>query len=77
MHLMEDESDARIVQSTIDLSRNLGISVVAEGVEDGLTLDRLGNIGCDQAQGYFLSRPLTPDDFAAWHLRRARQSSAA
>ena len=77
MHLMEDESDARIVQSTIDLSRNLGISVVAEGVEDALTLDRLGNIGCDQAQGYFLSRPLTPDDFAAWHLRRARQSSAA
>ena len=65
------------MQSTIDLSRNLGISVVAEGVEDALTLDRLGNIGCDQAQGYFLSRPLTPDDFAAWHLRRARQSSAA
>ena len=77
MHLMQDESDARIVQSTIDLSRNLGISVVAEGVEDELTLDRLGNIGCDQAQGYFLSRPLTPDDFATWHLRRAHQSSAA
>jgi EAL domain-containing protein (putative c-di-GMP-specific phosphodiesterase class I) len=77
MHLIEDESDARIVQSTIDLSRNLGISVVAEGVEDELTLDRLGNIGCDQAQGYFLSRPLTPDDFANWHLRRAHQSSAA
>jgi diguanylate cyclase len=77
MHLMEDESDARIVQSTIDLSRNMGISVVAEGVEDAPTLDKLGSIGCDQAQGFFLSRPLTPDEFAVWHRQRARQSSAA
>jgi diguanylate cyclase (GGDEF)-like protein len=79
MHLIEDESDARIVQSTIDLSRNMGILVVAEGVEDAATLDRLGSIGCDQAQGYFLSRPVPPEEFAAWHVERsvARESSAA
>jgi diguanylate cyclase (GGDEF)-like protein len=64
--MANDESDARIVQSTIDLGRNLGLRVVAEGVEDAAILSRLGDIGCDDAQGYYLSRPLPADDFSAW-----------
>ena len=70
MHLTTDESDARIVQSTIDLSRNLGLRVVAEGVEDAETLGRLTDIGCHDAQGFFLSRPLPAAAFATWYAQR-------
>ena len=61
-----DESDARIVQSTIDLGRNLGLRVVAEGVETESILNQLHDIGCHEAQGFYLSRPLEPDAFAQW-----------
>ena len=71
MQMRTDESDERIVQSTIDLSRNLGLRVVAEGVEDGETLSRLGEIGCHDAQGFYLGRPLPADAFADWHAERA------
>lgn len=50
--------DASIVNSIIQLSQNLGYSVVAEGVETQNTLDSLTQLGCDYAQGYFISRPL-------------------
>jgi diguanylate cyclase (GGDEF)-like protein/PAS domain S-box-containing protein len=53
----EDDDDAVIVRSTIELAHNLGLTVVAEGVEDGIALDMLGNYRCDRAQGYFLGRP--------------------
>jgi EAL domain-containing protein (putative c-di-GMP-specific phosphodiesterase class I) len=55
-----------IVRSTIDLGHNLGLKVVAEGVEDAAGLQRLKDLGCDQAQGYFVSRPLPADDLALW-----------
>ncbi|MGZ4264697.1 MAG: EAL domain-containing protein [Solirubrobacteraceae bacterium] len=42
------------------------MKVIAEGVEDELTLKRLATLGCDLAQGYHLSRPLAPDAFADW-----------
>ena len=71
MQMRTDESDERIVQSTIDLSRNLGLRVVAEGVEDGETLSRLGEIGCHDAQGFYLGRPLPADAFGDWHAERA------
>jgi EAL domain-containing protein (putative c-di-GMP-specific phosphodiesterase class I) len=45
-------SDAVIVRSTIDLARNLGLTVVAEGVEDRDVLDELSDLGCDTAQGW-------------------------
>jgi EAL domain-containing protein (putative c-di-GMP-specific phosphodiesterase class I) len=54
-----DENDAVIVRSTIDLARNLGLRVTAEGVEDGPTWARLQALGCDRAQGYYLSRPVS------------------
>ena len=64
--MVNDHSDLTIVRSTIDLSHNLGLTVVAEGVEDGETLERLAALHCDRAQGYFVSRPLPADAFTAW-----------
>ncbi len=64
--MMTNENDAVIVQSTVDLGRNLGMRVVAEGVEDQATMDRLAELGCDVAQGYFLSRPIPAARFGAW-----------
>ena len=53
-----DENDGAIVRSTIDLARNLGLRVVAEGVETSEIWTELRDLGCDFAQGYLISRPL-------------------
>lgn len=58
-----NRDDAVIVRSTVDLAHNLGLAVIAEGVETAATLEMLREMGCDQIQGYFISRPLPPDDF--------------
>ena len=58
-----DDDDARIVRSTIDLAQGMGLRVVAEGVETAQTWNRLTRLGCDIAQGYYLSRALAPDEF--------------
>jgi EAL domain-containing protein (putative c-di-GMP-specific phosphodiesterase class I) len=55
-----------IVRSTIDLGRNLGLEVVAEGVETEEVWDRLSDLGCDVAQGYYLSRPKSPQELTDW-----------
>jgi EAL domain-containing protein (putative c-di-GMP-specific phosphodiesterase class I) len=70
----EDEDDATIVRSTIDLGRNLGLDVVAEGVENEQVWDRLRALGCTAAQGYYLSRPVPAEELGAWlqHRRVAR-----
>jgi diguanylate cyclase (GGDEF)-like protein len=67
-HVAIDESDAAIVRSTIGLAHDLGLSVVAEGVEDQATLDLLNTLGCDVAQGYFVSRPLPASAIGEWLL---------
>jgi diguanylate cyclase (GGDEF)-like protein len=64
--MARDASDAVIVRSTIDLAHNIGLNVVAEGVEDETTLDRLRSMGCDMAQGYHVSKPLTAADVLTW-----------
>ncbi|MGE0680387.1 MAG: putative bifunctional diguanylate cyclase/phosphodiesterase [Candidatus Binatia bacterium] len=64
--MANDDNDATIVRSTIDLGHNLGLKVVAEGIEDKATWDLLAAWGCDLAQGYFLSRPLPALDFVSW-----------
>ncbi len=64
--MLDARRDAVIVESTIDLARKLGLRAVAEGVEDGDTSDALADLGCDQAQGYFFSRPLPADQLEAW-----------
>ena len=66
MNMATDESDAKIVRSTVDLAHNLGLTVVAEGVENSLIWDKLQALQCDEAQGYFMSRPIAADAFAQW-----------
>jgi diguanylate cyclase (GGDEF)-like protein len=64
--LLSDQSDLIIVRSTIELGHDLGLRVTAEGVEDELTLKQLALLGCEVAQGFFISRPLAPAAFASW-----------
>jgi diguanylate cyclase (GGDEF)-like protein/PAS domain S-box-containing protein len=59
-------SDAVIVRSTIDLGRNLGLAVVAEGVEDQTSLDLLGEYGCDSVQGYLVSMACAAEELTTW-----------
>jgi diguanylate cyclase (GGDEF)-like protein len=63
--LLHDDSDLIIVRSTISLGHDLGLNVIAEGVEDEMTLKRLAMLGCDLAQGYHLGRPIPSDAFLA------------
>jgi EAL domain-containing protein (putative c-di-GMP-specific phosphodiesterase class I) len=64
-HMDSDPDDAIIAHSTIDLAHNLGLRVVAEGVESANVLEQLQTLGCDQVQGYYISRPLSVDNFTA------------
>jgi diguanylate cyclase (GGDEF)-like protein len=64
--MLSDESDLIIVRSTINLGHDLGLKVVAEGVEDEATLRRLASLNCDFAQGYHFSKPLPPAAFREW-----------
>jgi len=64
--MMENDNDRVIVKSTVDLAHNLGLSVVAEGVENAEALEALKTLGADVAQGYFMSRPLAAADFETW-----------
>jgi EAL domain-containing protein (putative c-di-GMP-specific phosphodiesterase class I) len=68
--MSEDENDAVIVRSTIDLARNLGLVVVAEGVETEDVLLELAVLSCDIAQGYYLSRPVPAAELTAWLVAR-------
>ena len=61
-----DKNGAAIVRSTIDLGHALGFKVVAEGVENGQTLDALAQLGCDFVQGYHICDPLPADTLARW-----------
>jgi EAL domain-containing protein (putative c-di-GMP-specific phosphodiesterase class I) len=71
MAMEREEGDAKIVRSTIDLAHNLGLSVVAEGVENAAILAQLGALGCDEAQGYFLSKPVPLEQLRVWAEKRA------
>jgi diguanylate cyclase len=64
-HAHIDRGDAMLVRSTLQLAHELGLKVVAEGIEDADCLAFLNTIGCDYAQGYFIGRPLPADDLAA------------
>jgi EAL domain-containing protein (putative c-di-GMP-specific phosphodiesterase class I) len=65
-HLTSDERAAAIVRSTLQLSLDLGMSMVVEGVEDAATLESLREWGCEVAQGYHIARPMPADAFLAW-----------
>jgi EAL domain-containing protein (putative c-di-GMP-specific phosphodiesterase class I) len=65
-HMDQRPHDALIVRSVIALAKSLHLRVVAEGVESETVWRRLSDLGCDVAQGHYLSRPLKPDELIAW-----------
>lgn len=65
-HMLTDKKDAMIVRTVIDLGHNFGLTVVAEGVETKEVLDALTALGCDEAQGYFISRPQACAPLKSW-----------
>jgi diguanylate cyclase (GGDEF)-like protein/PAS domain S-box-containing protein len=69
--LLANPDDAAIVSSTIGLSKQLGLSVIAEGIEDRATADFLVSMGCAEGQGYFFGRPVPASDFEASFLAAA------
>ncbi|MFJ2827244.1 putative bifunctional diguanylate cyclase/phosphodiesterase [Streptomyces sp. NPDC087263] len=68
--LAVDNEDAEIVRCTIDLAHSLGLLVVAEGVEDDETWERLRDLGCDAVQGWLVAAAMPPEDTTAWLLAR-------
>lgn len=66
INMIENDNDSVIVKSTIDLAHNLGLQVIAEGVENQEVLDVLRLLGCDMMQGYLVERPLPADQFIDW-----------
>jgi diguanylate cyclase (GGDEF)-like protein len=68
--LQDSGSDAAIVRSIVELARNLGLGVVAEGVETKETWQHLAGLGCTTAQGYYLARPLPADSVLPWIAKR-------
>jgi EAL domain-containing protein (putative c-di-GMP-specific phosphodiesterase class I) len=64
--LLDDDRDAAIVRTSVDLGRRLGLRVVAEGVESPDVWARLADWACDEAQGYFLGRPMPADALSGW-----------
>lgn len=61
-----NECDEAIVRSTVDLAHNLGLQVIAEGVENQESWQRLEGMGCDAAQGYYMCRPIPAADLTLW-----------
>jgi diguanylate cyclase (GGDEF)-like protein len=80
--MLQDDGNAIIVRSTIELAHNLGLQVVAEGVEDVETYDVLAGLGCHIAQGYYLGRPVPPEvltdllDHRTWPERVVNEGRA-
>ena len=66
LKMERDADDAKIVRSTIDLGHNMGLKVVAEGIESLVVWDLLAKMGCDQGQGYFMSKPMPSDQLPEW-----------
>jgi EAL domain-containing protein (putative c-di-GMP-specific phosphodiesterase class I) len=69
-------ADEVIVRSTVELGHSLGLKVVAEGVESQVSLAALSAMRCDYIQGYFISKPVPADAFAAWTLDRMSRTDA-
>lgn len=67
MHIEDNLNDRIIVSSTIELAHNMGLHVVAEGIENIKVWKFLQEMNCDYGQGYYMSRPIPVSDFEAWH----------
>jgi EAL domain-containing protein (putative c-di-GMP-specific phosphodiesterase class I) len=75
MGMNNNTQDAIIVRSTVALAHSLGLRVIAEGVENAEALALLAGMGCEQAQGYHLSRPLPLNELIAWLRARCEQDA--
>jgi diguanylate cyclase (GGDEF)-like protein len=75
--LVRDADDAAIVRATIDLAHHMGLTVTAEGVEDGNVLETLRRLGCDHAQGLYISRPLPAVELERWSRQDAPAGARA
>jgi diguanylate cyclase (GGDEF)-like protein len=69
--------DILIIRSTIELGHNMGLKVIAEGVEDAASWQILKDLGCDMAQGFYVSRPLPLGEFQEWFGRFGRNGAAS
>ena len=84
LELKRSKEDLAIVRTTIELAHSMDLDVVAEGVEDEDSIRRLSEAGCEQAQGFFISEPLSADELREWfenyepvcYSERRRQSRA-
>ena len=74
--MIDDESSATIVRATVDLGHGLGYGVVAEGVENTETRQRLSALGCDAIQGFLVARPMPADQTAEWIGKAGRPTVA-
>ena len=74
MFMDKNADHASIVKASIDLAHNLGLNVVAEGIENEEVLARLARLGCDEGQGYFIGKPMPEKDFSIWLERWEDQS---
>jgi diguanylate cyclase (GGDEF)-like protein len=69
MHICDERQNEAIVRATIELAHSLGLSVVAEGVEDEKAIRRVTSLGAEIAQGYFLSKPIPAEELTEWLTR--------
>jgi diguanylate cyclase (GGDEF)-like protein len=75
--MLTDLDDSVLVRSVVDLGHNLGLTVVAEGVENQATMDALSALGCDIAQGFHLGRPMNVETFGVWRTERREMHPAS
>ena len=68
IQMIDSEKDKSIVKSTIELAHNLGMKVVAEGIESNNILQQLTAMGCDLGQGFYLGKPMTLQDMQQWMI---------
>ncbi|MCY1545716.1 Phytochrome-like protein cph2 [compost metagenome] len=69
MDLDANDESAAIVRSIIELAHSLGLEVVAEGVESKSAMEMLDSWGCEEAQGYCISKPISGCDFQSWNIK--------
>jgi EAL domain-containing protein (putative c-di-GMP-specific phosphodiesterase class I) len=73
----DDAKDDAILRATIDLAHQLGLTVVAEGVEDDTAISRLSALGCEHAQGYGIGKPMPQEQLLAWLTQRRSSGRAS
>ena len=76
MGMEHSENDRKIVRSTVDLAHDIGLTVVAEGVENETSWKKLHELSCDEAQGFHMSRPIPINEFLSWRKAWPAQTRA-